>query len=247
LKSASPDARGAQLRAPFHPLLQRMESPESGVEIWRAHLDSASLEEIANLRRLLDANENQRAENFRLERDRHRFVVAHGLLRHLLSRTLNRTDIAFTYGINGKPALTQNDGLQFNLAHSADWAVFALAWERQVGIDLETAASLTRSPHELPALAERIFSKNELAAWHALSDAETRTAAFLRAWTRKEACLKAAGLRLDDMAKIDVGFTAPGGPRKMIFARSRDEPPCAWTVHDLSMPIPFAGALVVEA
>jgi 4'-phosphopantetheinyl transferase len=224
-----------------------MKSPESDVEIWRVHLDSASSEEIANLRQLLDTNETQRAEKLQFEPDRHRFVVAHGLLRHLLFRALDRTDVVFTYGVNGKPALTQNDGLQFNMAHSADWAVFAMAWERRVGIDLETAAALARSPHELPAMAERIFSKNELAAWHALPDEETRTAAFLRAWTRKEACLKAAGLRLDDMAKIDVGFAASGAPRKMTFARSRNESPCTWTVHDLSMPMPFAGALVVEA
>jgi 4'-phosphopantetheinyl transferase len=222
-----------------------MESPESAVETWRAHLDSVSSEEIANLRQLLDANENQRAEKFRFERDRHRFVVAHGLLRHLLSRTFDRTDISFTYGTNGKPALTQDERLQFNMAHSADWAVFALAWERRVGIDLEEAASLTRSPHELPAMAERIFSKNELAAWRVLPDERTRTTAFLRAWTRKEACLKAADLRLDNMALIEVGFGQNSAGQTVTLPISNGGAQ-RWTVHDLSMPIPFACALAVE-
>jgi 4'-phosphopantetheinyl transferase len=195
------------------------------------------------LHRLLDAAERDRAERFHFERDRTRFIVAHGLLRRLLSRALERSTIAFTYGVNGKPALAQDDDFQFNLSHSADWAVFALVRQRQVGIDLESAQSLERG--ELPAMAGRIFSKTELDAWLGLLDEKSRAAAFLRAWTRKEACLKAAGLRLDEMTSIATGFAPIRAPEIVTLAVS-DGSARRFSVHDLIVPAPFACALAVE-
>lgn len=228
-----------------HRLLRRVKSPEPRVDVWQAHLDSASISEIEELRELLDAAEIERANRFHFERDRARFIVAHGLLRHLLSRALGRAEVAFNSGANGKPALVSNENLHFNLSHSADKAVFALAWNRQVGIDLESAESLMRNPTDLPAMAERIFSTNELAHWRGIPDEETRIAAFLRAWTRKEACLKAAGLNLNEMAEIAVGF-AIGEPLEIAFPPSGDKSRrCA--VHDLAVPSPFACALAIDA
>lgn len=225
--------------------MRRVKSPEPQVNVWQAHLDSASVSQIEELRELLDATELERAAKFHFERDRARFIVAHGLLRHLLSRALGRTGIGFRYGANGKPALASDENLQFNLSHSADSAVFALAWKRQVGIDLESAESLVRDSHDLPAMTERIFSTDELADWRGLPDEETRIAAFLRAWTRKEACLKATGLNLDDMAEIAVGF-AIGEPLEIALPPSADKSGRC-TVHDLSVSSPFACALAIEA
>ncbi len=213
--------------------------------VWRAHLDSASAFEIEDLRLLLDAAEQERADKFRFERDRARFVVAHGLLRRLLSRALECPNVAFKYGVNGKPALAHDDNLQFNLSHSADWAVFALAWKRQVGIDIESAESLVRNPDDLPGMAERIFSEHELTAWRGLSASEAKLPAFLRAWTRKEACLKAAGLGLADVASIEVDFLV-AAPLKIKVPLSPN-PSHRWKVHDLPVPSPFACAMAIES
>jgi 4'-phosphopantetheinyl transferase len=230
-------ARTLALSLETHRLLQRVESPAQGVDIWQAHLDSASVSEIGDLRQLLSAAERERAEKFYLERDRARFIVAHGLLRHLLSRALERSSaIEFAYGENGKPALADDAGLEFNLSHSADWAVFALAWKRRIGIDLESAAAVMRSPRDLPGMAERIFSAGKFTVWFAL-DQQERTAAFLRAWTRKEACLKAAGLRLDDMALIEVGFATTNEPQIVFFRVSPGDAPRQWRIYDVSLHI----------
>jgi 4'-phosphopantetheinyl transferase len=238
-------ARTLALPAEIHPLLQSVELPERDVMLWRAHLDSASVFEIEDLRLLLDAAEQERANKFRFERDRARFVVAHGLLRRLLSHALECPTAAFRYGENGKPALAHDDNLQFNQSHSADWAVFALAWKRQVGIDLESAESLVRNPDDLPGMAERIFSGRELWAWRGLSANEAKMPAFLRAWTRKEACLKAAGLGLDDMASIEVDFSV-AAPLEIKIPLP-DKASRHWIVHDLSVPSPFACAMAIEA
>jgi 4'-phosphopantetheinyl transferase len=124
--------------------------------------------------------------------------------------------------------------------------VFALALEREVGIDLESAESIARSHRDLPAMAERIFSKNEFVAWRSLSDEQTRVAAFLRAWTRKEACVKAAGLGIDSMKSIEVGFAATGARKDIILPRSSPGTPSKWTVDDVAVSFPFACALAVE-
>jgi 4'-phosphopantetheinyl transferase len=238
-------ARTLALPAEIHPLLQSIELPERDVMVWRAHLDSASVSEIDDLRLLLDAAEQERADKFRFERDRTRFVVAHGLLRRILFRALECSNVAFRYGVNGKPALAHDDNLQFNLSHSADSAMFALAWKRQVGIDLESAESLVRNPDDLPGMAERIFSEGEFAAWRSLSANEAKMPAFLRAWTRKEACLKAAGLGLDDMASIEIDFSV-AAPLEIKIPLS-DNPSRRWTVHDLPVPSPFACAIAIDA
>jgi 4'-phosphopantetheinyl transferase len=232
-----------------HPLLQRIEFPERDVKIWQAHLDAASISEVEDLRCLLEVKECERAERFRFEQDRARFIVAHGLLRHLLSGVLECSAVSFKYGLNGKPALVQDHELQFNLSHSADWAVFALAWRCRVGIDLESAESLARNPADLPALAERIFSSAELTRWRALSAQEASPAAFLRAWTRKEACLKAAGLRLDDMASIETSFDETNAPRDILVPASEGRKAVRLQLHDISvlMPLPSVCALAIEA
>lgn len=232
-----------------HRLLQSVASPEQSVRVWQAHLDSASVSEIEELRQLLDVTESKRADRFYFERDRGRFLVTRGLLRHLLSRTLEHSTIEFKYGVNGKPELARENNLQFNLSHSADLAVFALAWKRQVGIDLESAESFVRNPADLPGLAERIFSERELAAWRALPASESNTAAFLRGWTRKEACLKAAGLRLDDMASIETGFDQVSAPGEILISSVEPSATIRLKIYDLPLlaaQAPAACALAVE-
>jgi phosphopantetheine--protein transferase-like protein len=244
--SFHPPARTLAVSGKTHRLLQSMKLPERGVEIWQAHLDSASASEIEELRGLLDTAEKERAEKFYRECDRARFIVAHGLLRLLLSCAIKcSTAIEFTCGKNGKPSLANDAGLEFNLSHCADWAVFALAWKRQVGIDLESAASVMRNPRDLPGMAERIFSHDELTAWQNLPDEQTRTAAFLRAWTRKEACIKAAGLKLDDVRAIETGVAITSSPKAIIIPGSHGDSAIRLRLHDLSGPIPPRPATAV--
>ena len=139
--------------------------------------------------------------------------------------------------------------MQRNEGDKSTLAVFALAWKRQVGIDLESAESFVRNPADLPGLAERIFSERELAAWRALPASESNTAAFLRGWTRKEACLKAAGLRLDDMASIETGFDQVSAPGEILISSVEPSATIRLKIYDLPLlaaQAPAACALAVE-
>ena len=235
-------------------LSQLSDTPVSDVQIWTAHLESFSSMEIAELGALLDPTEQTRAARFHFPRDRRHYVSSRGLLRRLLGAALElpAPALVFEYGAQGKPALaaasSPGRNLGFNLAHSAGWAMFALAWDREIGIDLESATRLKRDINALPGLAARVLSPGELAIWQALPDA-ARDAAFLRAWTRKEAYVKATGKGLfDELASIEVALDA-AAPESSLTLRpipQEREIKRLWSLHDLSAPDGFAAALAVE-
>ena len=93
-----------------------------------------------------------------------------------------------------KPALAPEWGgaaIRFNLSHADDLAVYAVARDREIGIDLECL----RSDIDYAELATYSLSTDEAAAVRSLPQAR-QPAAFLAMWTRKEAYLKGQGVGL---------------------------------------------------
>lgn len=202
---------------------------------------------------MLDSTERARAARFHFERDQRYYVATRGLLRSLLGTELdkNPATLVFEYGSRGKPSIvagTHDRVPRFNVSHSSGWAMFALAWDREIGIDLECGSRLEREENSLSQLAARILSIRELAIWRDLpSDAERR-AAFLRAWTRKEAYAKATGQGVfDELDRIEVALDA-AAPKSLLALRAANSEGQTrdWTIHDLSAPDGFAAALAVE-
>ena len=219
-------------------------SPEPEVSLWTGKLDALSASELTQLHQLLDKAERYRAARFHFEKDRQHYIAARGLLRELVADKLGTSpaSIQFAYGAHGKPAVAQRalDGraLHFNLSHSAGWAMFACAWEREVGIDLESTSRLAPDDAHLSALAARILSPSEFDLWRELPDAAARHAAFLRAWTRKEAYAKATGAGVfDGLREIEVILDAMAPQSSLTFNRC--------TIHDLVAPDGFAAALAL--
>ena len=182
------------------PLLQ----PQLGgadVHIWRAALDCPAAT-LAHYHSLLSADEHTRADRFKFAEHRQHFIVARGILRTLLGRylTIAPKQLQFVYGSRGKPALA-HDTVQFNLAHSQSWALYAIRRDRPIGIDLEHL----RPVSDLTALAQRYFAAREYAALVALPVAQ-QPAAFLRYWTCKEAYLKATGSGLAQLKGLEIAL-----------------------------------------
>ena len=235
----------------FH--LHPVKTPVSGVQIWSAHLEALSPVELEELSALLDAGEQARAARFHFERDRRHYVASRGLLRHLVGAALDTpaSALVFEYGAHGKPAIPaaflRGRRLSFNLSHSDGWAMFALSRESEVGIDLESTHRLKRDDDGLAGLAARVLSVRERAIWQALPEPQ-REAAFLRAWTRKEAYAKATsqGL-LDELLQTDVALDAAAPKSSLVLRSSRKgEDARGWVLHDLPAPEGFAAALAVE-
>lgn len=132
-----------------------------------------------------------------------RFQSGEGRQAHRLGRMLTRwlcygdgRQVPFQYGPQGKPFLPGAPG--FNLSHSGGWLALVLGDSPDLGIDIEAGARLGDGADLVP----RVLHPLEAAAWHAAPD---RRGLFLRAWTRKEALLKAKGTgTLDDFPLVDT-------------------------------------------
>lgn len=214
---------------------------EGEVHVWRAPLDRQPERLLAQT---LSADEQEKAARFHFEADRRRFVAGRGFLRAVLARYLRIApgEVRFTYGQYGKPVLPGDMGqgaIRFNLAHSGELALFAVA-RREVGIDLE----LIRPIPESAQIAERYFSMRERAAFrsHPREEADED---FLRQWTRKEAYLKARGCGLSlELDQIEV-WGNQDGSLKLEVAGDPNEA-ARWSLADLTPAGGYVAALAVE-
>lgn len=218
------------------------ERPDLGdgeeVHVWFAPLDQPT-DRLDALRAVLSADERQRATRFRFERDRERFVAAHGALRLVLERYMDAParDLRFEVAATGKPSLA-GVGVRFNLSHSGDVGLVAVACQRDVGCDVERVSERPR----IEQLAQRFFSQSERTALAALPEAERRRA-FFECWTRKEAFIKARGEGLSrPLDSFDV--TVNGSPR-VLATRPDPDDAARWRLIALDPAPGYAAALCV--
>ncbi len=150
---------------------------------------------------VLSREEILRTRRFVRPVDSDRFIVAHGALRMVLGLYLS-TDpqaLEFRAGPMGKPALVQTfTDLRFNLSHSADLALIAVARGREIGVDVERV----ERGIEFDPIVEHYFEPAE--AWDLrIAPPQERVSRFFDLWTRKEACVKAEGTGLGSAARTD--------------------------------------------
>ncbi|MEU3774622.1 4'-phosphopantetheinyl transferase superfamily protein [Streptomyces sp. NPDC032472] len=156
---------------------------------------------------VLSAAERARMARFAVAADRDRYLTAHVALRILLGRRLGQRpeDVPITHaacagcgGPHGRPVVPGNP-VHFSLSHAGEFFVIAFSEHAAVGVDVERVP-----PSALPGA----LHPEEEAELALLAPAD-RPAAFARAWTRKEAVLKALGTGLqNDPTTLLVG-TAP--------------------------------------
>ncbi len=217
---------------------------ENQVHVWRAFL-TAPQEARASMECVLSEEERTRAARFYFERDRHRWILAHGTLRMLLARylQLEPQHVLFISNEYGKPTLApaHKTKLQFNLTHSRDIALYAVAWERAVGVDVE----YMKDDIEYDELAKVSFSPQEQAVLRSLVG-EAKQTAFFNCWTRKEAYIKARGMGLSlPLDLFDVSLL-PGEAAALLASREDPREGDRWTLQALFPCTGYAGALAVE-
>ena len=154
---------------------------------------------LARYETLLDMEERARADRFRFDEDRERFIIGHGLLRLHLGHYLGiaPTSVRMLRGKHGKPYLQDHD-LHFNLSDTKDALVIAVARTEQLGVDVET---MDRNVDHL-SVGEHYFSSAEVEGMRTAMEPKRR---FLELWTRKEAVLKASGVGImEDLRILNV-------------------------------------------
>ncbi len=206
-------------------LLPRTTAIPREVEIALCRLDDDGDIALATAARWLSPAERDRADRFRLPRDRHRFVRGRGFLRRSLARRLDRDPRSLAIGAapGGKPCLPDG-GLSFNLSHSGGLAALAVSAVHEVGIDIELLAAGPALDGDLAGMIDTCFHPDEAAAIRA-APLPRRT--FLQFWTAKEARMKLTGegLGLDPRAIVlgheegrPVAYLAPTRPAATLHA-----------------------------
>lgn len=187
---------------------------------------------------MLSREERERAA--RIRRGRDRWIVGRALLRLVLGGCLGREprSIEFRLGPNAKPELAPDEGEpppHFNLSHSGRLVLIAVA-DAPVGVDVERIREL-----DLAGMARQVFRPDEAAALNGIPAAR-RTEAFIAAWTRKEAYLKARGLGIGGMRGVAVDVN-PDEPARLLGADDSDIR--RWTLVDLAVEPGYRAALAV--
>jgi 4'-phosphopantetheinyl transferase len=213
------------------------------VHVWAVWLHTPdSL--LAQFQSVLTPDEARRANRFGSYALKRSFVLARSCLRIVLGWYAGKPAerLLLTYSTQGKPALADpNLDLRFNLSHSGEVAVFAIGRSCEIGVDVEQVRPL---PDRMQ-IAERFFASGEIADLKDLP-AGSQHAAFYRAWTRKEACVKGIGEGLSHPLhtfQVTLRPTDPAGVHDLVV----DQPFFAsWSLHHLSPAPGYIGALALS-
>lgn len=214
------------------------------IHIWRVSLDRERAS-TRDLFEVLSADEKQKADKYHFEQDRDNFVVARGILRQILGGYLDILpgEIRFSYSRYGKPALDigmNADGLCFNVSHSNGLALYAVAREQEVGIDIE----FVDEGFAIRPVAATCFSPSEMSVLDELPS-DRQPAAFFTGWTRKEAYIKAVGEGVSMPLKEITVSLLPEDLQISMTTNDRSEAR-NWCLVTLPFDSDYAAALAVE-
>jgi 4'-phosphopantetheinyl transferase len=159
------------------------------IQIWHGNI-AADDDHYRSYWPVLDADEQAHAERMKNDLLHKRYVEVHGRLRNVLAQMLNEPPelINIKKFDHGKPYLADRPELVFNLSHSENIMVIAVAWGCQLGVDIECC----KSRGSLAGLVDKCFAEEEIAYWNKLPE-DQKVMEFYRFWTRKEAFVKATG------------------------------------------------------
>ena len=194
--------------------------------------------------------EEARARAMRSARRRHEFLVCRGALRRILAGVLEVAPLAVPIleGAHGKPRLASGHSpprrlpaVGFNMSHSGERFVVAVAFGMEPGVDVERI----RPRRSLARLTRRFFSPAEQ---RAVASAPDPLDAFYRVWARKEAVIKADGRGVSiGLDRFDV---TAGNPPALLEARWEGAAPdeaSHWSLHSLKSGPGHAAALAVRS
>lgn len=178
---------------------------KSTIDIWLCN--SAHHNKHDDFYSILSAEEIKRAKRYKFEQHKNRFIIFHGFMRKVLAiyLQLKPIDIEYIKGEKGKPYLanTLSSSLQFNLSHTRDIAILAIASQSEVGVDIEHIDRKT----DWQGIVKRFFTDQEQQTLFELPE-ELQQQAFYELWTRKEAYMKVLGSGLS-LSPTDFSLTVP--------------------------------------
>jgi 4'-phosphopantetheinyl transferase len=170
--------------------------------------DPAVVAALPRLTGLLAPLERARLAQLRSAEDRERFLLGRTVLRLCLGELLDRSpaSLVLAPGPWGKPFLADGEGLHpqgapcFNISHSGQLVLLGFHAVGAVGVDVERH----RPDLRWRPIALRHLPSQEVSRIESLSPA-AQGMAFLQAWCRLEAGLKARGVGLYGLERLEEG------------------------------------------
>lgn len=203
---------------------QPIELHTGTVHLWHTSAANTSIP-LAFPLAILDEEERDRATRFHLDRDRKLFVLGRAFLRCLLARYTGThpAHIRFKQNQYGKLFLEHPvSSVQFNVAHSGDCIIHAIAQGAEVGVDVETIRDFAE-----PDTISSYFAPGEQ-EWLLAADLHERNTGFFTLWTCKEAYIKALGLGLSKpLNSFGISLAERREP-KILFDSDNNTLPNSW-------------------
>jgi 4'-phosphopantetheinyl transferase len=207
--------------------------------VWKVHLDQP---DDWHWWHVLSDAERERAQRLATPTEQRRFMVAHAALRSILGRLcgVRAGLLGFESEPAGRPYLAlpgRPPPLDFNLSHSGEWALVAVAppaW--RVGVDIE----LIRPDLDYIGMARRIYQPMEV-DYLLRADPAQRRNEYFQFWSAKEAYVKAVGVGLSGMPDVLVhreGAATQGTVSSLTL------PDAVWPVRWLDVATGYTAALV---
>ena len=214
------------------------------VHCWHFDIDETAADPDS-LTAMFPQQDRHRSGELKHPASRWRFVACRAALRIILGRYLSMEpgSVPITNGPHGKPQLAGSDsasGLIFNLSHTADRAVLAVAWDGQIGIDLQ----VWRQFRDVEALLRRCCADSEQ-AWVRSLDPADQPAALFRLWTLKEAFCKANGRGLAYGLNRCI-FDCTGPRPRLLAPAPKPDDPRIWHFAELPLPTGISGAVALD-
>jgi len=219
-----------------------MPLPRSQVHLWCCRVDLRGAE-AAERRGILSDEERARADRFHDAKTRIAFIVARNWLRRVLALYIPvpPPQLRFCETAFGKPFLANEHGkraIAFNLSHSGELAIVAVADGMPVGVDIERIRPVSGD------LLAGCLAPREFAMLAALRPA-LREESFIRCWTRKEACLKAIGIGLNGSPSSFEVSLDPSRARLLAVESDQAEADL-WQLADLEPAPGYCGTLAAR-
>jgi 4'-phosphopantetheinyl transferase len=227
--------KSAELFGRFNfPTLEKNE-----LHVWTVSLEPGE-EFIENCKSILSEGERNRIDWFTFPQVQNNYVISQGVLRAILAGYLNiePKQIQLSKHAKGKPFVTNDTSLFFNLSNSGKKAVFAFSRNAEVGIDLE----IIRVLPDLEELIQKNFTPKETDYIKKI-DAE-KLKRFFFFWTIKESYLKAIGEGMR-LTPDNLEFTIESDNIKFLGAKGFDDP-ISWLFKKFELDQEYVGTLVYQ-
>lgn len=181
----------------------------------------------------LDPEERTRWKRFLYAAPRRRYALCRAALRALLCGALDTGNgqLSFTFAEHGKPraqVIGRPAAISFNVSHSGNHGLVALAPRGRVGVDVEERSAR----YDIDGLSETVCGPRERADL-AAARGDDRLRLFYSLWTLKEALVKATGRGLScDVARFEIPAAMRRGKPTGTLGFP-EMPDVNWRLHNL--------------